>query len=535
MLNDQPEEVRNRLLRRADWRFLLPNPNPTNSICFANGSLAKAVGLISTTMVETTADYPSNKFDLAVAVDPDIATLKRAWSALAPGGSLYTEWHSYWVPRVRQIRKRLEAVGFEEINYFSARPNPDLTTPEVWLPYKTPLDLNGFLANLKCTGKLGSPVVRALRQLARFLNSLISLGSPVSVAARKKAFSAERARKTRNPSAVIPSDFRNELMKTIRAGWSEWGFGETPKRLEWMLLTGGQRSISKVVAVVSGDEDKKGQLAIKIPRVFESISSLTREAENLRTLSTKGNLPGVPKLLFCQQHTGVLTVGETFLAGIPLFKLLCHDNCRDLALTATRWLADFAGRAEPIPPATWRKRLIDPVIADFDASFGPILDTGLFRTSTDCLATLGPLPIVCEQRDFAPWNLLITDAGNLAVLDWESSELQGLPALDLIYFLTYMTFSLNKAKSLDDFQHSYSAMLNPSTLSGSIADECLRLYLIQTGLSPALLRPLRLLTWLIHSRSEYQRLVADSAGKPVRDTLRRSLFLNLWETELRQN
>jgi aminoglycoside phosphotransferase (APT) family kinase protein len=35
-----------------------------------------------------------------------------------------------------------------------------------------------------------------------------------------------------------------------------------------------------------------------------------------------------------------------------------------------------------------------------------------------------------EQRDFGPWNLLVTPAGQIAVLDWESAEVDGLPALD---------------------------------------------------------------------------------------------------------
>jgi hypothetical protein len=44
---------------------------------------------------------------------------------------------------------------------------------------------------------------------------------------------------------------------------------------------------------------------------------------------------------------------------------------------------------------------------------------------------------------------------------------------------------------------------------------------------------LRLLCWMLHSRSEYGRFVADAGGVPQPSQLRRSLFLGLWEEELR--
>ena len=58
------------------------------------------------------------------------------------------------------------------------------------------------------------------------------------------------------------------------------------------------------------------------------------------------------------------------------------------------------------------------------------------------LTRLEGLPLVCEHRDFSPWNLFVHAGDRLAVFDWESSEPEGLPLLDLIYFLTYMASAL---------------------------------------------------------------------------------------------
>ena len=41
------EATRNRLLRRVDWRFLLPEPGAARTVCFTSGELRQAVALIA--------------------------------------------------------------------------------------------------------------------------------------------------------------------------------------------------------------------------------------------------------------------------------------------------------------------------------------------------------------------------------------------------------------------------------------------------------------------------------------------------------
>jgi hypothetical protein len=157
----------------------------------------------------------------------------------------------------------------------------------------------------------------------------------------------------------------------------------------------------------------------------------------------------------------------------------------------------------------------------------------MLRETREILTTLGPLPAVCEQRDFGPWNVLVTANGGLAVLDWESSETRGLPGLDLIYFLTFLALALGGAITPARIRESYKTIMSRSTSAGAVLHESLERYVGRTGLNPADLRPLRLLCWLLHCRSEYQWFVGDVAGMPRHETLRQSLFLSLWEQELR--
>jgi hypothetical protein len=46
------------------------------------------------------------------------------------------------------------------------------------------------------------------------------------------------------------------------------------------------------------------------------------------------------------------------------------------------------------------------------------------------------------------------------------------------------------------------------------------------------LRPLRLLCWIVHSRSEYRQLEQDALGPPSQSALAGSLFLSFWREEL---
>jgi aminoglycoside phosphotransferase (APT) family kinase protein len=175
---------------------------------------------------------------------------------------------------------------------------------------------------------------------------------------------------------------------------------------------------------------------------------------------------------------------------------------------------------------------VESALSDFSQAFGEVIDAQLWQITLDRLALLGDLPLVCEQRDFSPWNVLVANDGTLVILDWESAELHGLPALDLIYFSTYLAFFHDGAMQSGRYRESYRAALDRTTATGAVMAECLARYADGVGISHAALPSLRLLAWLIHARSEYQRLVADAGQRPKRAALGKSLFLSLWEEEI---
>jgi len=214
--------------------------------------------------------------------------------------------------------------------------------------------------------------------------------------------------------------------------------------------------------------------------------------------------------------------------------MLDRSTFREFALKGTSWLAELAGRTNPVPPAQWWERLIEPMLSNFEVSFGPAVGSSVITEIRTMLATLESLPLDCEQRDFSPWNVFVEAQGQLLVFDWESSELRGLPATDLIYFLSYLAFFIDGAMDSHRFLDSYRSALTPSTFTGRVVEECFALYAARTGLDPNLLHPLRLAVWLRCSAFEYKHLMSDTGGPPNSEALRASMFLTLMMDELRR-
>jgi len=170
---------------------------------------------------------------------------------------------------------------------------------------------------------------------------------------------------------------------------------------------------------------------------------------------------------------------------------------------------------------------------DFAEKFGPILEQNDLEATRRILKQIEALPLVSEHRDFSPWNVLITRVGELGILDWESAELNGLPLLDLIYFLTYLTFFIEGAMETRRFDEAYRRSWSLHTTIGQVNNECVRRYCDALQLDENCVPALRLFTWLLHSRSEYERLRTAAGGVSSKGKLLESVFVLLWREELR--
>jgi len=490
-----PEERRNALLRRVDWRYLLSAGETPSALALCSGDLADAVELA---FEPVRAD---GEADLVVVGRASRARVARAGRAVVPGGEVAVRWRSTLPGGAGRLRRRLENAGFTHVRLYWPGPVP-WRQPHFWLPLAARGAIARVLADRPARSRFGA-VLRAVWGRALRIGSL----TPLWAIARAPGGEA--------PKASAGNDAEGER--------------------EWLLLTGGKRSINKVVALGfrrSGDAGGP-DLALKIARVSDAEPGLRREAEVLRELEReRPEVPGIPRVLGEETRSGRLGVAESPVLGRPLLDQLTPASFEGQARAVTDWLAGLAGRPSAEPRAGWWPRLVGEPLEEFERTFGPVAGEGLVERARRALDPLGDLPLVCEHRDCAPWNVLITPAGDLALLDWESAEPRGLPALDLVYFLANSAFVLDRALESGLTRESYGRLLDPGSATGAVAEACLRQYAGRVGSDPAQLPALRLLCWIVHSRSDYRHLELKSAGTPSPSDLSRSFFLGLVEVEL---
>ncbi len=496
---DHTSEVElNRILRRVDWRFLLPDPTPGRTVCFAD-DLLPGLRRVADTIVP---QGDAQQCDLAAAVDPDASLMRNAFDSLRPGGVYYTEWYSTRAIRTRGVRERLSAAGFRVAGLYWAWPAPRSGAASFWLPLHYPATIDYFLRHRPSQGGILSHLRR--RSIATAWNTarLSGITWPVvAVAERPGGASAP----TESGSSTI-------------------------------LLTGGGHSTNKVVSLVFHEGETAPYLAAKMSRSPRSRPALLREAAALQSVSRlhPQGMPGVPEVLFVRDEDRLTTVGESALTGTPIYTHLRPETYPALAFQATKWLAQLSGQPASSPPAQWMDRLVTPVVRRFERLYGSVTQPEMLRKSARLVAGLGPLPLVPEQRDFSPWNVQMSPRGDLVVLDWESAEPHGLPAADLIYFLAHSTFFLSGAMDSGQVTGPYRDAFLPSTRFGRVARDCLALYTASVRMDAGSLHPIALWTWMLHACSEYERMSAGSSNHPDSAQVMGGIFFRLWQEELRR-
>jgi hypothetical protein len=491
------EAERNRLLRRVDWRFLAGRPRARRALCWAGGALAQGVSSIADEVVERSGP---GECDLAVLRDPGPAALRRAREALEPGGSCYVEW---WRPVPGGARRRLEAAGFHEVACHWPWPPPGRRTPLFWVPIDEPAAVGWFLASRPVPRRAVARATAAgLRRAWRLLWRL-QLLVPVCAIARKPGGANGEARS-------LPAE--------LTAKREAWGLGADAGSVSCLLLTGGRRAINKVVALVFIPPSSEPQIVLKLPRVPEAEAPLRREASALAAVRARGAPPGVPRLLRRGLLAASPVVAETVVDGRPLLEVLRGDTHRALALQVTDFLTALAVPAPPSPSAAWQDRLVEPALNALEGELEP----SQAQRVRAILRDLGSLPSACEQRDCSPWNVLVRPGGSLAMLDWESAEPDGVPVLDLVYYLSYASFFVDGTMDSGREAESYAAMLDPRSFTGRVYAECVSRYTERVGLPPTSVAPLRLLCWLVHAGAAARRAEAarsTARRPPERDRL----------------
>lgn len=507
------EPAIDRVLRRADWRFLTSRTYFERAACAANGSLRDALSAISNSVVEPTPAV--NDCDVFVAADPSIDALEEGRRGLRAGACCYTEWSAGVDNEARAVRL-LKGCGFEDVELY--RPWPSADAAQVWFPVANPKLSSWYFA-------------RQVRTADGTLRRLVRLG-------RRFAFYAGHRRGTAPIAAIAHNVGASSLLTTIRERWSEWGLGPQPARLWTVMNTSGPRAISKVVIFVFADADCEPRLVIKAARTAQAAIGLRRESDILVALhETSGAGPGgIPRVLFEGGDSHAALVCQTALPGESVTPGVVARQYRQCAEAAIEWLIQFAERTrQPSEASRWAD-ITAAALGTFIRNYRNVLSQGLLDRIARIVTQAQPPPTVCEHRDFSPWNTLRNGPQRLSVVDWESSEPKGIAGTDPVYYLTHLTFyrrgllGKRSRPSMMAFVRAYQQAWHSAHIVGRVNHECMRVYMSALGIDAATLPALRVVTWLIHSASEHA-LLTSTTPPPHDNVLRGGLFFNLLQSE----
>ena len=507
LLEALPEGKRNHLLRRSDWRYLLPDAAPALVLCLGGTELWASCEVIAREVHD--APKPGVRYDLVVAENPSRRELRRMAAAMSLDGACYTEWTRVAPLGPARLRSRLAEAGFRDATTY--RPWPSLSPCRAWVPTQ------GSAARYHWRNATRGTRVR--REKVRGLFG--ALLAPVG-AHRRLCAVALGAEAKRLPQLVS--------IARERGAWPD----ESIEPGGLLLLTPGDRVVGKVVALAFHREDAPA-LAIKTARTRDSGRGLHREAELLEAVAAvhPRGMPGVPRLRFLDALLGRPVLGETALSGVPLAATLTPASYHRAADRVTDWLVALAEPAVGQPPEPTWETLVGPVFERFATEFGSVLEESQLARTREIVGGLGALPVVCEQRDFSPWNVFESDGG-IVVLDWESGDPRGLPGLDLIYFATHAAYYLERAWITGRYVDAHRTAWSRETAIGRANHACVERYLAHFDLDPALLAPLRLFAWMLHAHSDYVHLRADVGGTPNDEALRSSRFFRLFRSDLEE-
>ena len=255
--------------------------------------------------------------------------------------------------------------------------------------------------------------------------------------------------------------------------------------------------------------DRHGSLTAvaKMPRRPEDVAALRHEAEVLRTLARTEALAGhLPVVLELKVGAKPFLL-ESALRGRPADPRTVRARGDRIVEAGMDFLARLPTTGSTATDATWFTRLIEGPLCDIAARVALPSMQALVQETLACLKPLrdGSFPLVAEHGDLSHPNLILDNRGQLLAVDWERSDLHGVPGHDLFFLLQYVAEA-----RYDTFEREGQLAAFDDAFVGPTgwARPWVHRYAARLGLSADILPALLLATWARSSASLATRIAA---------------------------
>lgn len=511
---------------------MLSDSKPKISTCSVGGLLLEATKYISDSVIEFTENEVLDRCNLFVAHNPNQATLESAFSTLKPGGNLYAEWTVSWCFKTKTIKERLSRIGFNGIFLYLPKPDPSRSIPTIWIPLEVPGAIEFLVeagyarfSGLKISARIGYEFRRILWRLVPRL----FLSYPWLLSSGSDQFSICSI--CSKPVVNIPDSRVTATSLTFLKDYVSTENLNQTQELSALMLADSMDRGNKVVILVYQGRTYTPSLVVKASRTHESAFLLDNESAVLQSIDEKyKNIEGVPKILYANRDNDINVNIQTIIGGARLSSILDRSNYRGYAELITDWLVNLAMNTKTLLPQNWHTRIVVSVLSDLESLLGGVVSPDFIHNTNNALAALEIPSLVCEHRDLGPQNIYIDSDNNLGVIDWEYSRLYGIPALDLIFFLTRASMIIQGAPKTITINESYRQMIDCNTFTGTIFYNCLNSYMDRLGISKSQIQALRLMTWIVHYswRMFYDKL---SSEQPLDKEALNHWSFTLWTEE----
>lgn len=312
-----------------------------------------------------------------------------------------------------------------------------------------------------------------------------------------------------------------------------------PEKLQTMMLTPRFPASSHVIFMMIPQGQSDPMLVAKVHRLKEISHSVDREVENLLKIAElfPNETSAFPRIIAHENFQNHSLLLETALQGSLLAPATLRKNPEGYTAMMIDWLLKLQ-KAESRPSAkSWYDAIAGEKIEFFKQTF-PLNseERSALEQVEEHIQVLKEhdLPFVVEHGDLSHPNLILLKQGGMGVVDWELSEIEGMLAYDLFFFLSYVTFTLHDSNNTLDYRTPFLKMFFGEDAQ---AKPHIKRYAEALNIPLDLLPPLFLLSWTRYLINLLIRLRLDDdiikqTSEAVADDLRRNRYYELWRLSI---
>ena len=273
----------------------------------------------------------------------------------------------------------------------------------------------------------------------------------------------------------------------------------------------GDRS-SKVILYSFKESNKVPDIVVKVVRVPQFNHKLEHEHRMLSLLKEKSfvDTHSFPEPLFIAHHENLAVCGQKAVHGHPFLRRTKGNASCPLAHAAIDWIIQLGsssadhGAATPDEISASLSRLFTRFIEIYTLSERE--KTFLREQIEELGRARSRIPLVFQHGDADPCNVVTTGSKEVAFLDWETSELHGVPLWDLFSFVRGFGRWISRSRGNHDDLDSFAQHFLSTSPMRRFLNDASKRYCESVGLESALVEPLFYTCWMYRALKQCRLL-----------------------------